>query len=751
MTLAILTEKPSAGRAFAAALGGTQGTFNGETYAVVSARGHLFELAQPEQQMAGAGTDAVAAMKSWALKNLPWDSSKFSWGRVPIQGTRDTLNQLRSVLGRVDEIVIATDLDPTGEGDAIAWNIIDELKLHGKKFSRMEFTDEAPASIQRAFVKRRPVKSMLTEGNYLMANFRDRFDFLTMQFTRVATITAAQQAVLRQGRLKSCMVKLVGDQLAAHNNYVKVTQFQNRFRDENGVLYTNPEEPRFATAAEVPQIYGASKVVLDKRTNKSTAPRRLLDLAGLSARLSSKGVKADQVLATYQKMYENQVVSYPRTEDKTITTEQFNELLPFVTRIAAVVGVDTGLLTHRQPRRTHVKDAGAHGANRPGPKVPASLDALKATYGPIAPLIYTELARSYLAMLAEDYLYESQEGHLETYPAFLGRANVPKSLGWKQVFILDADDTDDTKNDGEESEDNAKGLGTVGQPIVYEIIPPRPEHPSMKWLMKQLEKRDVGTGATRTSTYADVTNSRAKYPLLSESRGKITMSEYGDMSHRLLPGTRIGDLELTERVYATMRAVADGKANADAELAAVAQWVREDIETMTKNAITMRKELGLSEVQSRKERAEGVWANTGEKVVFNREWSGHTFTDMELEDLLAGKEIAFAAVSAKTKNEFQARGKLAEQEWNGRQYVGFKADFGPKKDAAGKDLPPAEWCMHKFTADEIKRLQAGEKIYIDDFVSKKQQGAKNPKTFAATIHFGAEPGGGPKKIIPEFG
>lgn len=744
MTLAILTEKPSAGRAFAAALGGTQGTFNNEQFVIVSARGHLYELAQPEQQLVGATAADVSAMKSWDLGNLPWDSARFSWKRVPTDGSRDMLAQLRTVLSRVHEIVIATDLDPTGEGDAIAWNIIDELNLHSKRFSRMEFTDEAPASLQKAFIKRRPVQSMLTEGNYLMANFRDRLDFLTMQFTRVASLSAAQGTVLRQGRLKSCMVKLVGDQLAAHNNYVKTVQYQNRFRDENGVLYTNPEEPRFPTEAAVPKIYSPSKVVLDKRTNKATAPRKLLDLAGLSARLSSRGVKADQVLATYQKMYENQVVSYPRTEDKTITTEQFNELLPFVGKIAAVVGVDAALLTHRQPRKTHVKDAGAHGANRPGPKVPASLAALKNTYGPIAPLIYDELARSYLAMLAEDYLYEAQEGHLELYPAFIGRANVPRSLGWKQVFRLDADDADD-KPDADAPQDSAQGLGTVGQPIVYEIVPPRPEHPSMKWLMKQLEKREVGTGATRTSTYADVTKARTKYPLLSESRGKLTMTEFGVMSHRLLPGTRIGDLELTERVYLTMRAVAEGKADAEKELAAVAEWVREDMDTMARNAIMMRKELGLSEVQQRKEKAEGVWAQTGETVRFSREWSGHTFTDMELEDLLAGREIAFTATSAAKGSQFQARGKLALQEFKGSQFVGFKPDFGPKKDASGKDLPPAEWCKHVFTPEEIASLQAGEKIYIDDFESKKG------KTFAATIHFGQEPGGGLKKIIPEFG
>ena len=87
---------------------------------------------------------------------------------------------------------------------------------------------------------------------------------------------------------------------------------------------------------------------------KQTAPPRLLDLAALSARLSSRGFKAKDVLAVYQKMYEAQVVSYPRTEDKVITPEQFNELLPKIDQIAGVVGVNPSVLTHRSPRSTHV-------------------------------------------------------------------------------------------------------------------------------------------------------------------------------------------------------------------------------------------------------------------------------------------------------------------------------------------------------------------------------------------------------------
>lgn len=753
MTVGILAEKPSAARAFAAALGGPSGTYNGIDYVIANARGHLYELAEPEAQLINGTPAEAKEMQSWNLDCLPWDLDKFAWKYVPMKGTSDMLKDIKSKFAKCDEVIVATDVDPSGEGGLIFANIAIGLGLTTRKLSRMYFTDEAPASLQKAFVSRKVIPDIFKFDEYLMASYRSAFDFSSIQFTRVATKSAGQQAVLRQGRLKSAMVNLVGAQLEAHSKWIKIPEFQNRFRDDNDVLYTNPAEPRFATEAEVPQGYTASKVVLDARTNKSTAPRRLLDLAGLAARLSGKGVKADQVLATYQVLYEARIVSYPRTDDKTITTAQFTELLPFVNKIAGVVGVSPGILSHRVPRKTHVKDGGAHGANRPGPEVPESLDFLKSKYGPIAPLIYEELARSYLAMLAEDYLYESQDGHVEKYPLFVGRASVPKSQGWKAVFF-DVDD-DAPAKPGAEAADaassaNTKGLGTNADPIIYEIVPPRPEHPSMKWLMKQLEKRDVGTGATRTSTYAEVTSEKAKFPLLSDKRGKITMTEHGDMSYRLLPGTRIGDLGLTEQVYATMRDIAAGKTTAAAALVVVADWVREDIKTMQRNAVSMRKDLGLSEQTQtqQKEKTEGVWSETGEVTKFNKEWGGHTFTDAEVDKLLAGLEISFKATS-KSGNEYSVAGVLASQvfEKDGKShpFIGFKPDFGPKKDAKGIEQPQAAWCSHTFTMSEVKQLVDGEKIFIDDFVSKAG------KSFGATVHFGEEAGKPGKKIIPEFG
>ncbi|GAP05170.1 topoisomerase-like protein, partial [Fructobacillus tropaeoli] len=61
---------------------------------------------------------------------------------------------------------------------------------------------------------------------------------------------------------------------------------------------------------------------------KETQPPKLLDLASLSAILAKEGFQAKEVASTYQKLYEAKIVSYPRTEDKTITPEQYEDLRP---------------------------------------------------------------------------------------------------------------------------------------------------------------------------------------------------------------------------------------------------------------------------------------------------------------------------------------------------------------------------------------------------------------------------------------
>ena len=726
MTVGILTEKPSAARNFSKALGGQSGTCNGESYVIAFARGHLFELKQPVDQV---DPSKRAKYASWSLSELPWDVNDFAFEREKKKDTSKLLADIKKTLGSCDELAIATDSDVSGEGGLLAWEIISELGLDHKPISRMYFTDESPASIKKAFVSRKRLTSMEDHDEYRMAWLRSRWDFLSMQWTRIASELVDKRAIVRQGRLKSAMIVLVGDQLKAHNEWKKVPFYEPRFRDENGVMYIDPDATRCARESDV-DLSGlhASSVTVDSKTMKRSGPPRMLDLAGLSALLSAKGVKAAEVLGIYQKMYESQVVSYPRTDDKHVTKEQFAELVRNAPAIARAVGIDPSLLTHTAARSTHVKDSGAHGANRPGPNIPSSLAEVENKYGKTGAMIYELLARSALAVLAEDYEYEAQKGHVTDFPAYVGSCSVPKKPGWKAVLGGASMADDDDEND-------VTGLGTQAQPFVHEGVPSQPVAPTVKWLMKQLERRDVGTGATRTSTFAEVSSSKARYPLMDETKGRISLTETGEISYRLLPGTHIGDLAITERVFSDMKAVAKGEKQADDVLAEVARLVTDDIAVMTANAQTMRKDLGMGDYVE-KEYFEGTWDKTGAHVRFNRTWSGHRFTDQECMDLLAGKDIEITATSKRTGDDFTVIGSFGEYEFEGRKCIGFIPDFTKPTSAAKRGVAPKSMLGVKLTDEQREKIEAGEKVKVKGMKSKK-----SGKNFDAYLFLEDKPDG----------
>lgn len=657
--IGILVEKPSAKKNFAKALGGVQGTFDSEKFIICNSVGHLYHLStNMEDQVAPA---LVQKYTKWSLEELPWNMNDFSWKMVPGDNVRLTIDTLVSTLNGCDEIVIATDNDPSGEGEMIAWEILWKNHINAPKYTRMYFADESVASIQKAFRERKllgtDLNCMYRDADFRKALFRTRWDFLSIQWTRIASIVSRKKAVLRNGRLKSAMMVLVGDQLEAVKNYRKKSFFQQAFKDENGVVYLDPKGKKADSPDELEQIPNGSEVCMKSKTIKYTAPPAFLDLSALSAKLAAEGIQAETTLKTYQAMYEDSIVSYPRTEDKHITEGQFAELDRCVDAIADLIGVDKELLTHRNsPRKTHIREGLAHGANRPGSVVPESIDGLDQKYGTGASRIYTILARSYLATLCDDYQYEHQEGFLKDYPTYTGDAKVPMAPGWKAVYEVDTDDPED-------KDENGSGLGTYAQPFIKEGANKKPNAPTMKWLMKQLEKWDVGTGATRTKTYADITDANARYPLMSEKRGRISFTELGEVNYGIIKGTHIGDLTMTERVYNQMKEVENGKDSRE-YLKEIEGLVKEDIATMSENA-------RYSNIQ--KEKAMGNWNNT--EISFNREWGGHRFADEEVTKLLAGDTISFEKQSSDGSVKM-ITGKLAQLEYNGFAYVGFSPSYG---------------------------------------------------------------------------
>ena len=88
----------------------------------------------------------------------------------------------------------------------------------------------------------------------------------------------------------------------------------------------------------------------------------------------------------------------------------------------------------------------------------------------------------------------------------------------------------------------------------------------------------------------------------------------------------------------------------------------------------------------------------------------HVFSQPEIDALLAGKTIAFNAVSGKTGNEYVARGYLGD----GERGFGFILDFDAEVDEDfSTDVVPAAFCGVKLTDEQRARLDAGERVFVE--------------------------------------
>lgn len=75
----------------------------------------------------------------------------------------------------------------------------------------------------------------------------------------------------------------------------------------------------------------------------------------------------------------------------------------------------------------------------------------------------------------------------------------------------------------------------------------------------------------------------------------------------------------------------------------------------------------------------------GQKVSFNGNAFGHRFTDEEAAKLLAGEDVSFTYADRSGRSKTMV-GNLQWQEFNGKTYLGFKADFD-KVNALAKGAP----------------------------------------------------------------
>ena len=160
MTYLILAEKPSAAKNFAAAFGGMSGTYNGQKYTITALFGHMLEFVEPHEMVDHEADKEI--FKSWSSEHIPWDLSKMSWAKQPKASRNPRTGKTTTVASNIaaikkeakncSAIVIATDKDPTGEGQMIGWEVIQAIGWTGD-VKRLYFIDESEKELQKAIPK----------------------------------------------------------------------------------------------------------------------------------------------------------------------------------------------------------------------------------------------------------------------------------------------------------------------------------------------------------------------------------------------------------------------------------------------------------------------------------------------------------------------------------------------------------------------------------------------------------------------
>ncbi|CAM3195657.1 DNA topoisomerase-3 [Lactobacillus bombicola] len=724
MKYLILTEKPSAARHFAEALGGFSGFINlipnnsgTDSYDIVAAHGHLLELKEPHEMVA---PEKVAKYKNWTdLSNFPWDPNDFTWEKCPKKGAQETLNQIKKAAQGHDALIIATDDDPSGEGDVLGQEIVDYINWN-KPVLRARFSDESPNSLKKAFTSLNDVTDKATYGKYQKGIARERFDFLSMQLSRIALIAerTADYNVKTQklGRLKSVIIGLINYQLEARKNYVKKPFYEIRFKDTDNHIFKEQNAKHYELkdiANENVTKLQSSVIKVTSETLKKQQPPQLLNLSHLSVIVGKHGFKSKQVLDTYQKMYQQNLVSYPRTADRKITQEDFDQLLPLAPKIAQAINLDTKLLTQTTCRSKFLTKKADHGANRPGTNVPSSLTAVGEEYGLCGKIIYETLARSFLAILGSDYIYKQTDACLVSYPDFTSTIKVPQEQGFKDIF----------NSESLKEKDEALSITSfreTANPFVFEGQNPKPKEPSHLFVINFLSKNNIGTGATQESTLAEMSTGTNK--LIENKKEKYSLTNLGLIQAAISRHTQIASPKVTLKLQEAMEQVGKLAIPTMAVPNTMANIIIHDKQTMLSNQSSLASlpDLQKAKIEWNKRQEKmnvpkitGNWQ--GKEVAIKSKWGDHIFTESELTQLFADKTITFDTAQGKVS------GKLAEQMYKKYKFVGFCPNLPDKSDdfVTGTFVPTNKQVSFKkqfgtyiFSPQDIKKLLLGEEITI---------------------------------------
>lgn len=758
----ILCEKPDARRKFEKALGGNTGQAitvgDGTPFKIVNAVGHLFEL-KPLKEMVDPAL--VESFESWEIKDLPFEHDLISFEKELVKRQRTTANgkiretsqyhidlfaEIQHTLNQSDTVIIATDVDPSGEGDLLAWEIIKAAGFKGRAL-RMKMIDDSTNGILTALRPENLYETSYQDPMVQSAIARQKFDFYTIQYSRATTTLPrehqiiAKGSVVRTGRLKSAMVEIIGDREEAYETFVPSSEFELAYFDTDKRKFIKPKSDRYKTPAlalanpnQVPQT---STIKQLSQTNKSITPPNLYDLMDLSGALSKQGHDTSTFMDTYSKMYEAQIVTYPRTQDTVITQDQLLDFKKVMPDIIRLLGIDPSLINENTFAKKNLynpaskSESPSHGANRPGSVVPVSLESLK-QYGPLGPAIYETCARQILASFAPDKI-NLVTVYSDASEAYRHTVTEMQSPGWTRVFK--DGDTDDAQSSEDATQAQSKTHPTVGGPLTlstHEVKAIRPSLFIETTLADTLKKYDIGTGATRKNTFDDITDAKINRKLVKKDGARLRLTDLGKIAFVLMKGTLLGDIKFTQNLNVFLNQIRKGTASVDHVSGIFKKMFAADLPKIVENAkyLSSFKKVSTPAFP----RITRTYLPANKSITFSSGIADHAFTEDELAKLLSGNTIELPLTSKKNNVAYIAVLKLINDPTYGWTTSMIDRKFAPRKSVTGVYRPTGETITFDavFLGKDLLDAEC-EKLLNGDSIRASGVSKKTNKPFTTDI------------------
>ena len=576
----VIAEKPSVAQSYAKNLSAYKredGYLEGESCIVSWCLGHLAEYAQPEEY--------DPKYEKWQFDDLPILPEV--WKLKVSKDKKKQFEVIKTLMNRSDVEYLVNGCDAGREGELIFQRVY-VLAGCRKPVKRLWISSMEDAAIQKGF------QTMKSEEEYknlcMAAVCRAQADWLIgMNGTRAYTTRYFKRLVV--GRVQTPTLAMLAERQERIEHFQKEAFYKVALTD--GKLTVVSENIANEEAADLLAALcnGSTAVVTQmKKERKKSFPPKLYDLTSLQREANRYfGYTAKHTLDMLQELYEEKLVTYPRTDSQFVTEDMKDSVEELVGKMPVLLPfVDYGQLGHGIKRVINNAKVSDHHAILPTKEaVEKGIADLPADKKNLMMLICQQLVQA----TGEEYLYEQTDITVKCQEHdFKARGKIPVQMGFKEVekafkqLCVKAEPVEGKEKETSIPAGYEEGMRLFpvkAEKTTHYTSPPKPfnedtllaamETAGNKEFDSETEKKGLGTPATRASIIEKLVSSgyaqRKGKQILPSTEGKElvkVMPEYlksavmtAEWENRLLMMEKgqITDTQFMEEITSLVRKI----------------------------------------------------------------------------------------------------------------------------------------------------------------------------------------------------